>query len=598
MSNDVHVLNLSSYEAPEIIEDGREDWVTFGEDDSFFSFLIDRYKGSTTNASIINNTAKLIYGRGLSSTDASRRPNDYASMKGLLSKKTVKNLATDLKMLGNCAVQVIYTKNRKKIAEIHHVPVQLLRPEKCNSKGEIEAYYFSNDWTDTKKFVPKRIPAFGKSKNAPIEIYYIKPYSVNMKYFALPDYYASTPYCRLEEDISNYLINEVNSNFASRSIINLNNGVPSPDIQQEIKHKMLKNLTGTDGQKVIVSFNNNAESATTVENLSASDMPDLYNTLSLECEKKILIGHNITSPLMFGIANKASGFSSNADELESSFVLYNNLYILPMQEMLIDAFEDILAYNDIALDLYFRTLKPLEFTDKEDRGQEKETEEDEQTKLSKQDDQDEEILSVLEGEVIDEEFEEIGYREYSEENEDLKTWADSIEAKKKKSLLQKLSDIVKSRPSDSSQLDKSLYKVRYRYDEKYAKDSSRKFCRMMMGRTRNGVVYRLEDIDKASREMDFKMAELPMHKGQKFDLFKFKGGVNCSHYWSEVLYKRKKNADGTYKDDKALSSSEEVKEIPKSYKPTPRGRERAKKVEGDRLDRGHHPDYIKQSKKK
>ena len=592
MSKDVHVLNLSSYEAPEIVEDGREDWVTFGEDDSFFSFLIDRYKGSTTNASIINNTAKLIYGRGLSSTDASRRPNAYASMKGLLSKKTVRNLSTDLKMLGNCAVQVIYTKDRKKIAEIHHVPVQLLRPEKCNKKGDIEAYYFSNDWTDTKKFVPQRIPAFGHSKNAPIEIYYIKPYSVNMKYFALPDYFASTPYARLEEDISQYLINEVNSNFASRSIINLNNGVPTPEIQQEIKHKMLQNLTGTDGQKVIVSFNNNAESATTVENLSASDMPDLYNTLSQECVSKILVGHNITSPLMFGIANKNAGFSSNADELESSFVLYNNLYVLPMQEMLIDAFEDILAYNDISLDLFFRTLKPLEFTDKEDRGQEKEKEE-EETKLSKQNDQDEDVLSALEGSVMDEEFEELESRKYSEDNEDLKTWADSIEAKRKKSLLERLSSVVKSRPSDSSQLDKSIYKVRYRYDEKYAKETSRKFCKQMMSRTKNGVVYRLEDIDKASRTLDFKGAELPMHKGQKFDIFRLKGGVNCSHYWSEVLYKRKKNKDGSYKDDKALSSNEEVKKIPKSYKPTPRGRQRAEKVESDRADKGHHPNYGK-----
>ena len=115
----------------------------------------------------------------------------------------------------------------------------------------------------------------------------------------------------------------------------------------------------------------------------------------------------------------------------------------------------------------------------------------------------------------------------------------------------------------------------------------------MMARTKNGVVYRLEDIDKASRTLDFKGAELPMHKGQKFDLFKFKAGVNCCHYWSEVLYKRKKNADGTYKEDKALSSNEEVKSIPKSYKPTPRGRQRAEKVESDRADKGHHPNYIK-----
>ena len=591
MNKDVHVLNLSSYEAPEVFEDGREDWVTFGENDSFFEFLLDRYKGSTTNSAIINNTSKLIYGRGLSSTDASRKPNDYASMKALFSKKCVRNLALDLKMMGNCAMQVIYTKGSRKVAEVHHMPIQLIRPEKCNDKGEIEAYYFSNDWTDTKKFPPQRIPAFGKSKSANIEIFYVKPYSVNMKYFNIPDYYASTPYARLEEDISAYLINEVGSNFASRSIINLNNGVPTPEIQQEIKHKMLQNLTGVNGQKVIVSFNNNAESATTVENLSASDMPDLYNTLSQECVSKILVGHNITSPLMFGIANK-NGFSSNADELQNSFVLYNNLYVLPMQEILTDAFEEILAVNDIALDLFFRTLKPLEFTDKEDRGQEKETEK-EETNLSAEDSEDESVLSALEGETVEEDFEEIDSREYSEDNTDLEQWVEEVEGKKEKSLLEKLSDIIKSRPSNESNLDKSLYKVRYRYDEKYSKDSSRKFCRQMMARTKNGVVYRLEDIDKASRTLDFKGAELPMHKGQKFDLFKFKGGVNCSHYWSEVLYKRKKNADGTYKEDKALSSNEEVKSIPKSYKPTPRGRQRAEKVESDRADKGHHPNYTK-----
>ena len=31
--------------------------------------------------------------------------------------------------------------------------------------------------------------------------------------------------------------------------------------------------------------------------------------------------------------------------------------------MLIDSFDQILAYNDISLNLYFTTLQPLEFTD-------------------------------------------------------------------------------------------------------------------------------------------------------------------------------------------------------------------------------------------
>ena len=590
MSN-IHSVKLSSFEAPEVIEDNREDWVEFGKNNDFFTHVLDRYKGSTTNGTIINNTAKLVYGRGLSSVDASRRPNDYATAKALFSKKTLKALTVDYKTLGNGALQVIYSKNRKKVEKVEHIPVHLLRPEKCNSEGVIEAYYFCNDWTDTNKFVPQRIPAFGQSK-APIEIYYIKPYSVDLKYFGLPDYYSSLPYAKLEEDIANYLISEVNSSFASRTLVNLNNGIPDEAQQFEIKNKIVKSLTGTDGQKVIVAFNASQENATTVESLSVDNAPDLYNSLSLECEKKILVGHNITSPLMFGISSK-NGFSSNSEELLNSFVLYNNMYILPVQDTITDSLEEILSYNDIGIELFFKTLKPLEFTDKEDRGQEKEKEEEEATKLSKQNDQDEDVLSALEGSTIEEDFEEIGSREYSEDNSDLEEWVNEIDKDKKKSLLERLSSVIKSKPSDSSQLDKSIYKVRYRYDQKYAKETSRKFCKEMMARTENGVMYRLEDIDKASRNLNFKSAELPMHKGQKFSLFTFKGGVNCSHFWSQVLYKRKKNADGSYKEDKALSSNQEVKSIPKSYEPKPRGRQRAKKVESDRGDKGHHPNYTK-----
>jgi len=109
-------------------------------------------------------------------------------------------------------------------------------------------------------------------------------------------------YCTLEESISEYLINEVNNGFSSRSVINFNNGQPSDEQQQMIKNKVLSSLTGTQGEKVIVSFNNNSESKTTVDAMPVNDAPDLYATLAEECLRKIMLGNNITSPLLFGIA--------------------------------------------------------------------------------------------------------------------------------------------------------------------------------------------------------------------------------------------------------------------------------------------------------
>jgi hypothetical protein len=203
---------------------------------------------------------------------------------------------------------------------------------------------------------------------------------------------------------------------------------------------------------------------------------------------------------------------------------------------------------------------------------------------------DETMLDSLKGEVVNlDEWELVETREYDEENEDIEAWANRL-IKPKKDMLTKLADFIKSKPSEKSFLDKSFYKVRYTYQEKYTSGKSRLFCSNMMSRTGKGVVYRKEDIDQAS----FSGVNNSFgHKGQNYSLFKYKGGVNCGHFWQEELYRLKKNTDGTYKEDKALSSSEEVDNIPNSYIPKGEEYKKAKIAPKDMPNNGHHPNYGK-----
>lgn len=617
--DNIHVINLAAYEAPVIKESKKNDWVEYGEDNMHFQWLLDRYINSTTNSAVINNISRLIYGKGLKALDAKNKPNEYAQMMAMFNKDDIRKMALDFKMLGQFAIQVLYTKDHKKIAKAHHIPVHLLRAEKCNEDGEITGYYYSDNWAEVKKYTPERYAAFGTSKDE-IEILYVKPYSVGMKYYAYPDYQGALPYAVLEEETSDYMINLVKSNFSPSTIINFNNGVPSEEQQQMIKSDIMNKLTGPQGDKVVVSFNTSKETAATIENMPVEQAPELYKYLSEECVRKILIGHNVTSPLLFGIAT-TTGFSSNADELKNSAILFNNMVITPLQEVMLDAFDKILAYNGIALKLYFETLNPLD-------AQGDLTTTDEATKvtdainmmsplvankvlesmtadeiralvglkpapiaLKKEDVSDEvlnEVLNKLEGEQNDDdEWEKVDEREYSDKNNSIEEWATSM-IKPKENILEKLSGFIKQNANGFSYLDKSVYKVRYRYSERYNKDNSRDFCQQMMRRTNNGVVYRLEDIDAASRAG---INEEFGHKGQPYDLFKFKGGVNCGHYWTEELYRLKKNTDGTYRPDKALSSSEQVASIPKSYMPNPAGSGDANTPPIDMPNNGHHPNY-------
>ena len=109
----VHVVNFASYTKPEVTEVYNRDWVEYGEDNNYFQYLIERYNGSPTNNAAINGIADMIYGKGLDAVEG-EDSKGYDEMKGLFSKKCLKSVCYDYKMMGNAAFQVIYSKDRKR----------------------------------------------------------------------------------------------------------------------------------------------------------------------------------------------------------------------------------------------------------------------------------------------------------------------------------------------------------------------------------------------------------------------------------------------------------------------------------------------------
>lgn len=563
MSNNVHVLQLSAYTTPVIEESKRDAWVNYGADNNYYSFLIDRYTNSTTNNAIINNISRLIYGKGLSAIDANRKPNEYAQMMSLFHKDCLRKIALDRKMLGQFAIQVHYNDKHDKILKAYHIPVNLLRAEKCNKDGEIEAYYYSDNWEDVKKFPPKRIPAYGFSKEK-VEVLFSKPYSVGMKYYAHVDYQGAVPYALLEEEISDYLINEVQNGFSGTKVVNFNNGVPTLEQQEIISAKVLGKLTGSKGQKVIIAFNDNMETRTTVEDIPLNDAPEHYTYLSEECLRKIMLGHNVTSPLLFGVAS-SNGFSSNADELQNSFILFNNMVIKPIQDEILDALDTILAFNGISLKLYFKTLKPLEFTDLENAMTEEQVVEEtgvDSTNLSSHDHALAQALIDL-GEDAQENWVLIDEFEVDYDKEDEVDAEIELANNPKKSLLAKLAEIVRTgtaNPKAKSEQDKVIDGFKFLTRYVYSGDVSTKtrpFCQKMIAANK---LYRKEDIDRMSQQV---VNEGWGPKGANtYDIFKYKGGGNCHHKWlrrTYVSFEKGMGIDPTSPNAKTISTNKAEK---------------------------------------
>ena len=529
--NNIQILELSQYKAPEAVESTRNEWVEYGDENNHYRWLIDRYRNSATNNAVINNIGRLIYGRGLHAIDAARKPSQYAAMKSLLSSEDLRKVCIELYMLGAGHFQVHYDDKQTKIVKIYHIETEYIRPEKCNEDGDITGYYYSDNWEDIRKYPPRRIPAFGTSKDK-IEIYCVKPYSVGMKYFGEVAYQGGLPYAILEEEIADFLINDVQNKFSGTKVVNFNNGIPAEQQQEDISRKVISKLTGSTGQKVIVAFNNNAESKTTIDDIPLDDAPQHYEYLSKEAEQKILISHNVISPMLVGVVTDNQGFSSNADEIEISAKYFHNIAIRPFQDLIIDALDRIFAFNDISLDLFFRRLNLLQELEVEEQKEE----EDATVNMSSQL---EDILAEF-GEDEDENWElldsrEVNYDEEEELDAQVLEWEKSMQPKQ--SLLSKLYNLVSTgtaRGNASSEQDKQVkdkfFKVRYRYTGN--PNPQRDFCKAMMARKNR--IFRKEDIDMMSTKIV--NAGFGEFGADTYDIFKYKGGPRCHHKWERRTY--------------------------------------------------------------
>ena len=606
---ELSIVNLSTYTSPVVKEVMGKEWIAFGKNNDYFQYLIDRYNGSPTNMAIINGISEMIFGKGLDATDSNRRPDQYAMMVSLFRDEVVRRLSSDLKLMGQCAMQVIYSKDRSRIVKVEHIPVETLRAEKCNEKGEVPAYFYFNDWSKYKKSSElKRIPAFGMSKEG-LEILYIKPYRAGYKYYSPPDYEGGTQYCELEQEISNYHLNNIMNGLAPSMLINMNNGTPDPEQREIIENKIYEKFSGSSNAgKFILAFNDDPATAATIDPIQLSEAHNQYQFLSDESSKKIMVAHRVVSPMLLGVKDN-TGFGSNADELKTASILMDNMVIRPFQTLLINAFDQILAYNDISLHLYFKTLQPLEFTDLSNVTDEETREEETGVKLKKIDGQD--VYKTKEEAI--EKAKELDCEGYHEHKENGMTWympcKDHSEATSLSKDLEKFidtevadtlidlgeneEDLLKeyeivderevnyefddeldevidlgnktelastgsAKPYRDSEQDGSSkqasqfgveFLVRYMYNPARTQASSREFCRKMVSAKK---VYRKEDIEA----MTSKVVNAGFGKGgsNTYSIWLWKGGARCKHRWYRKTYQRLSKNKGTL--GKEITSTE------------------------------------------
>lgn len=326
------------------------DRIRWGTDDKYPEFLLKLSQTAPTLRSIIGGTVDFIVGDDLyiQSVPGTKYAVDVMNTRGDSIRSQVKEIAHDWETFGGFALQVIRSTTGK-VVEIYHCPIRFIRSNKDNT-----VFYYSEKWGGIPKFVT--YPAFfpytdetwarlneQERKEAYSSILYIK--DDNTHTYPLPLYCAAVKACETERCVADYHLNAVNNNFASSMIVNFNNGDPGADLRKEIERTFNEKFSGhQNAGRIMFSWNDNKELATTIETPKIERFGEHYTALSSSVRQQIFTAFR-ANPNLFGIPTENLGFSQ--EEYDSAFRLYNRTHVRPVQRIICEAYDRIYGAQNV-----------------------------------------------------------------------------------------------------------------------------------------------------------------------------------------------------------------------------------------------------------
>lgn len=534
--NQVKRLELADYTVRSSAEKlDRSGWVSYGVDNLFPQYLRELAQTGAVHGSLCVSIGEMIAGKGLQAGVYNKR------LEELKAYDVFYGCSNDLKLYGGFYIEIIYTMDRENVAKMRHLPFEECRLAVTGEDEEICGVYHSNDWANTRKKrnKPEFIPIYNVMSKAeePRQVYYCFNYA-GSNFYPRPDYYSAINSIELAKEISVYHVNNIMNGLSPSMIVSLFQGAPAPDEQQQIKKDWERQLTGArNAGKFIMTFNERDTPRPEITTFPLSDADKQYEFLSKESTSLIMVAHRVVTPLIFGIRDTGGGFGSNKDEMAVGLEIFTNQVIEPAQKKIKKSFEEVLDFEMPGLTITVIPNSPLiqapTTTAELPAPAAPVMAEDEKKKVCCESHNEQlsdtvadELISLgedaPEGYILIDAYE-VDYDNDEAENEELI----KIEA-------HELASTGSAKPMKPSDQDETNYAgvtfmTRYRYSG--SKNPEREFCRKMMGADK---LYRKEDIEA--------MENKPVNAGwgpngaSRYDIWLYKGGGNCYHFWRKEVY--------------------------------------------------------------
>ena len=318
-------------------------YVTWGEGNLYPNFLFDLYQKCSTLQTVINGTVDFVCGDKINNLTKWQK---YCNRNCETIDEIIRQLAIDILIYGGGALNIINNRLGEPV-EIYNIDFKNLRSDKKN-----HMFYFSEKFGKPLSEVTGRfysnatvtaIPAFDKDANNPSSVIYFK---LNGKYSTYPNpiWSAAATAAATEKKISEYHLNAISNGFASNCIINLNNGVPTDEVKEEIEELLNDKYSGSENAgRPFILYNIDKDHSAEVQRLDLEDFGDRYDSLAKWTRQQIFTAFR-ANPNLFGINTESNGFAQ--EDFESPFKLFNKTVVSPIQKAISGIFTKLTGDED------------------------------------------------------------------------------------------------------------------------------------------------------------------------------------------------------------------------------------------------------------
>jgi DNA-binding MarR family transcriptional regulator len=331
MRHSVSFIKFADVKVPVLRELPNKGWVLFGEDNKFPNMLLNMFNKSSKHNGIVLGKVNYITGKGF---DEVVQANPYENCNEILKKACL-----DIEVFGGCYLEIQYNAAGS-IGAFYHVPYQKVRSSKDNTQ------FYVKDWDSLKKNdEPKVFAAYNPNEDVKLlrnqtQILYYKEYRPGIETYSYPGYMGALNAIQTDIEISKYHLSTITNGMFASKMISFFEGIPTEEEKREIEKGFKSKFTGSENAgNIVLNFGKDPNKRPQLDDLSSTELDKHFDILAKSVQTEIFSGHQITSPMLFGI--KTEGQLGGRSEIRDAYEIFKNTYVNDKQQALELLFKEI-----------------------------------------------------------------------------------------------------------------------------------------------------------------------------------------------------------------------------------------------------------------